>query len=343
MGCMAVPPVLLWLAIAAASAGGGHAATFDVASDFVGTNVSQLAQVRWDLYNGVRACGLHIFPDGSVQCNTSSTPVCAAALAQARKRRRNIVTLGVHGLSPWECFNNTSRRPFCDTVVRNVGPAVRSCGPGIKGLNFDYEGTPTPLGRAGIVSRAEARYFTQLIDGLQKSMGEGYTVGADVGSWGFSEGAYPLGADSWVDKEIMDANENLYINIMGYHADADCGISPWRKDGLVAHELWGLAKAQVNIGLGLFFFNVSADYTVVGEPTWGSLARRCPEISASECVCDGIPIVGLEQAQAIGRFVRDEGFRGVFPWASNYDVLGSGDRSLISRIGKGLGLATGGV
>ena len=51
----------------------------------------------------------------------------------------------------------------------------------------------------------------------------------------------------------------------------------------------------------------------------------------------------MEQAQAIGRFVRDERFRGVFPWASNYDVLGSGDRSLISRIGKGLGLATGGV
>ena len=46
----------------------------------------------------------------------------------------------------------------------------------------------------------------------------------------------------------------------------------------------------------------------------------------------------MAQAEAIGRFVREEGFRGVFPWASNYDVLGTGDGSLISRLGRGLGL-----
>ena len=28
----------------------------------------------------------------------------------------------------------------------------------------------------------------------------------------------------------------------------------------VAHELWGLAKSQINIGVGLFFFNMSSDY-----------------------------------------------------------------------------------
>ena len=93
----------------------------------------------------------------------------------------------------------------------------------------------------------------------------------------------------------MDKNQQLYINIMGYHASADCSISPWRKDGAVAHELWGLAKSQINIGVGLFFFNMSSDYTVLGEPTWGALAPRCPEISEDECVCDGIPIVGLAQ------------------------------------------------
>ena len=47
------------------------------------------------------------------------------------------------------------------------------------------------------------------MDRIQKSMGPGFTVGADVGSWGFTDGAYPLGSDAWVDKEIMDANENL--------------------------------------------------------------------------------------------------------------------------------------
>ena len=39
----------------------------------------------------------------------------------------------------------------------------------------------------------------------------------------------------------------------------------------------------------------------------------------------------------IGEYVREEGFRGVFPWAANYDALGNSNE-LIPYLAKGLGI-----
>ena len=39
----------------------------------------------------------------------------------------------------------------------------------------------------------------------------------------------------------------------------------------------------------------------------------------------------------IGQMVKDEGFRGVFPWAANYDAVDPKDQ-LIQYVGMGLGL-----
>ena len=78
---------------------------------------------------------------------------------------------------------------------------------------------------------------------------------------------------------------------MGYHATRDCDISPWIKDGVVAHSLWGLKKKQINIGLGLFFFNIS-HLKQVGEPTWGRMVqdRLCPTLEPRDCICSGINV-----------------------------------------------------
>ena len=81
---------------------------------------------------------------------------------------------------------------YCQTYLTTLGPAVRSCGPNIRGLEFDHEGDdehgpfgldPKYWGRAGIVSKDEARWFTQLMDDMQRSMGGNYTVGEDIGVW----------------------------------------------------------------------------------------------------------------------------------------------------------------
>ena len=122
-------------------------------------------------------------------------------------------------------------------------------------------------------------------------MGPGYTVGADVGVWGISQGSYPLGLTPWVDRKIMAANEQLFVNTMSYHAPKDCGIAAWQKDALDIHELWGIQKAQINIGIGYFSFNLTG-MKVVGEPTWHTLGEHCPDVGEGVCTCDGLDFAG---------------------------------------------------
>ena len=67
-------------------------------------------------------------------------------------------------------------------------------GRNIAGVEFDHEGDDESgpfhipaknWGRAGIVSKEEATWFTQLMDEMQRSMGGNYTVSEDIGVWGF--------------------------------------------------------------------------------------------------------------------------------------------------------------
>ena len=169
-------------------------------------------------------------------------------------------------------------------------------------------------------------------------MGPNYTVGADVGVWGISPGSYPLGLTPWVDKDLMAANKQLFVNTMSYHAPKDCGITPWQKDALDIHHLWGIAKRQINIGIGYYSFNLTGFEKIVGEPTWHVLGEHCPDVGEGVCKCDGLDFAGKRQNLDIAAFVRREGFRGVFPWAANYDAF-THNNSLIEYVGRGLGIS----
>ena len=136
----------------------------------------------------------------------------------------------------------------CDRYIETVGPAVRSCGPGVTGVEIDHEGDHTFLGHAGIVSHFEANAYSKILDGMQKSMGGNYTVSADVGAWGVAAvtgggDTFPFGLTSWVDKDIFAANQNLFVNTMSYYWPESCGIESWKKDAWVTHHLWGIAKS----------------------------------------------------------------------------------------------------
>lgn len=79
---------------------------------------------------------------------------------------------------------------------------------------------------------------------------------------------------------------------------------------------------------------------MAGEPTWHTLSKQCPGQAAAKpdvCVCDGVNFVSRQMNEEIGAMVKAEGYRGVFPWAANYD---SPDRAeaLIGSLGKGLGI-----
>ena len=75
-----------------------------------------------------------------------------------------------------------------------------------------------------------------------------------------------------------------------------------------------------------------------GEPTWHSLSQRCPNVAEDVCECDGIYFVSKDECKQVGELVKNEGFRGVFPWAANYDSRDPSD-SLIHYVGLGLGIS----
>ena len=309
--------------------------SFDVVGWYVGDNFTDwpLSDLRWDIYSTIRFGEVQI--DGYGTCTAPDDAAFAQMLSAARAHNRTL-TLGP-GIDVWGCVHNASLAAYCKKYTATVGAAVRSLGPGIAGVEFDYECPPTAAGHAGIVSKAEARAFTQLLDGVQRSMGSGYTVGADVGPWGVSHGSYPLGLTPWVDKDLMALNPALFVNTMSYHAPKDCGIAPWQKDALDIHNLWGLSKSQINIGINYFSFNLSGFEKIVGEPTWHTLGEHCPNVDEGTCICDGIGFVSKNQNYEIGKFVREHGFRGLFPWAANYDAFAN--NSLIAYAGRGLGIS----
>lgn len=223
--------------------------------------------------------------------------------------------------------------------MATLGAAVRSCGEGISGVEFDYEHGATAVGKAGIVSAEERRFFTSLMDRMQRSMGGELTVSEDVGVWGVTAGSYPLEVTPWVDAEIMKRNPNLFVNSMSYHDPADCSIGAWLKDAAILHEMWGLPKSQINLGVGYFAFNLSwfPWGRVVGEPTWANLGEHCPNIGVDVCSCDGVPFAGKRVNYELGRLIAREGYRGAFPWAANYDAWRH-NNSLVEWLGRGLGI-----
>ena len=103
-------------------------------------------------------------------------------------------------------------------------------------------------------------------------------------------------------------------------------------------KVWGLDKDRVNIGIPFFFFNFTGpSHTAnTNEPTWDSLGPRCPNAASNATACNGIEVVSKEMARAIGAWVAAAGFRGVFPWAANYDSLRN-NNSLIAWVNEGLG------
>jgi hypothetical protein len=67
----------------------------------------------------------------------------------------------------------------------------------------------------------------------------------------------------------------------------------------------------------------------------GTLSALCPNAAPEQHLCRGIAYCGKAMNEAIGRAVREEGFRGVFPWAANYDSV-EHNNSLARGLRKGL-------
>ena len=310
--------------------GGAGVEGVDVVGWIVGNNITDLDRLNWDVYTTVRGEYIRVDEQGNTHCPNTTFYNHMHSLAV---KHNKTLTLGVNLAKKYNCIYpdvNSTTRAFCKRYIDSIGPTIRSCGSNIQGISFDYEGHPL-----------EKKEYTVFLDKLQKSMGEPYTVGACVGAFGFdglNHGAsYPLGFLSWVDADIFKKNSNLFVNIMGYHNPMDCSIDPWIKDAFVATEIWGLRKEQVNIGMGYYttVLKHHNPFKILSENTWSYYSKKCPNVEYSTCICDGIPFVSKKMNEEIGLFVKINGFRGVFPWAANYDSF-ENNNSLADYIGYGV-------
>ena len=76
---------------------------------------------------------------------------------------------------------------------------------------------------------------------------------------------------------------------------------------------------------------------VAGEPSWASLSALCPNAAPAQHLCKGVAYCGKEQNEQIGRFVREQGYGGVFPWAASYDSFDEEQNNSLARwLGRGL-------
>ena len=315
---------------------------YDVVGWYVGDNIDRLDNINWDIYTTLRLGNLNILENGTVLGCDYSNKVFVKALELARLNNKTITLSAKFGNCKWKDTNETTIE-FCNTYLKTLGDGIKSCGTNIAGIEFDHEGDNEKyLKNTGIVSKEEAKWFTNLMDTMQQQMGDNYTVSEDIGVWGL-DSIIGTGSDyvlitPWIDVEILKKNKNLYVNTMSYHWPKDCSIKPWIRDMYVVNKLWGIPKSQINIGIPFYSLNHTNKFLpwkYTNEPTLYTLNKFCNNITYNQCQCNGIYFISKKQSKEIAELVKKNKFRGLFPWTANYDSV---NNSRINYIGLGLGI-----
>ena len=276
----------------------------------------QPEEFPWMLYTHLVLGAPFVAEDGTARCNTSDADF-AKFIKLGRQTNTKIVwRSGVSAYNVWQITkHNASWAKYRQNYLDSIADAVRECG--VAGIEFDYECPPTLLGAMGIVSDAEATAFTQFLADIKIAMGPPYEISMDMGVWGVTRGSYPLMFRPWVNVSMVAAGAIDYINTMSYHYPffAD-DLFPWKKDAYVLHNLWGIPKERINLGLPYFFHNGT-----VKEPLWRHLSPLCPNVDVHANRCAGVHVLSKMDNYLVGQYIKKEGFRGAFPWAANYDSL----------------------
>ena len=323
----------------------------DVVGWYVGSNTTQYPlEALFPAYSIGRLGGPLVGSNGSASCDSSDSFTAKARdVAHARGSKIQWGSRFPAASLPWFANATNHGAEIRTNYLATIGSAVADCS--VDGIEFDMENVGgDAMGQAGVVTPALATEWTVFlhdvkvsIEAAARTKGQSL-VSCDVGAWGMTDGPYPLALlEPWVNATMTNAgNGPDFINTMSYHEASvwakNGSILPWEKDGFVAHEIWKLDKDRVNIGIPFFFFNFTDSLHTgqTSEPTWHSLGPRCPNAAPNATMCDGIEVVSKEMARAIGAWVKEAGFRGVFPWAANYDSL-LYNNSLIAWVNEGLG------
>ena len=306
---------------------------FDVVGWWVGSSENPnfpIEKLHWDAYTHIRYGGPLHHPNGTVYCNKTDYDL-QRVLKLAHKHNTKV---------QWGCgipdihdvLWNPEKTYLRTNYINSIGDAVRECG--VDGIESDYEFQDSKYMKWGIVTPKESTHYSQLLADIKTAIGPDKLVSADVSIWGFAPGNYWLGLFPWVNAEMLNRGDFDFINTMSYHWNKNGNIWAWEKDRWFIDK-WGIDRSRVNIGIPYFSENRTKDLNIYNEPCWVGLTDDCPNIDPNKNVCNGIVFIGKEMNYRLGRWVRESGFRGVFPWAGNYDTWRH-NNSLVDWLERGL-------
>jgi hypothetical protein len=286
-------------------------------------------ELPWHLYTHVVLGAPVVSPTGIAKCNTSDDAF-AKFIALGKLSNTKIVwRSGVSAQAVWEISFNSSWAKYRANYVGSIAQAVKECQ--VAGIEFDYECPPTTLGQLGIVSDAEATAFTQFLADIKTAMGPPHEISMDMGVWGVTRGSYPLMFRPWVNVSMVAAGAIDYINTMSYHYPfLKDEVFPWEKDAFILHNMWGIPKDKINLGLPYFFHNGTEK-----EPLWRHLSPLCPNLDIHGNQCAGVQIISKMDNFLVGQYIKKNGFRGAFPWAANFDSL-ENNNTMVEWLYRGL-------
>ena len=111
-------------------------------------------------------------------------------------------------------------------------------------------------------------------------------------------------------------------------------IDSWKIDHVFLNDIWGFDLSRVNLGIP-YFSMVMEKYKIKGEPSWSVLSGICPNIAKDINVCNGTTFIGKQMNYKLGKFAKETGFGGVFPWTLNYDSF-ENNNTLIDYLYEGI-------
>ena len=289
-----------------------------------------IEQLNWDAYTHLRFGAPSSHPNGTVYCNkTDYTFQKVLQLAHSRDVK---VQWGCGIEDIHDTLWNPEKVYLRDNYINTIGDAVRECG--ADGIELDYEFGDSKHINLGIVTPDESTHYSQFLADIKTAIGQDKVVSADVSIWGIAPGNWILGVLPWVNSTMLNRGDFDFINTMSYHWNKDGNIWSWKKDAWFIDQ-WGIDRKRVNIGIPYYSMNRTKDLKTYNEPTWSGLSQICPNIAPEENECDGVVFVGKDMNYRLGKWLQEEGFGGVFPWAANYDSCWN-NNSLVDWLYRGI-------
>lgn len=294
-----------------------HCVSFNISSWWVGdikNPVFQIKQLNWNTYTHIHYGGPLFDSEGRTYCN--KTDYNFKKIVKLAHKNNVKIMWGGGGMPLDEFLWNPKKKHIRDNYLKTIKQAMQDCH--VDGISVDYEFSTIAKKQLGIITEEQSTHYSYWLKDLKRAVGKNKLVSADISIEGIGKGSWIFGVLPWINATMLNRGDFDYINTMSYHWSSCGSILAWEKD-MFFIDLWGIDRKRVNLGIP--YFSTKFWQHSRAEPTWQTLSPKCPNIDPLQNTCNGTVFVGKQMNYELGKFIKNNGFRGAFPWAANYDSV----------------------